>query len=63
MIPARALQDVCATSGIKTWQDTFLNDSQSYTARIRFGHPNGVTKAPRTRLLCKNLSQTELSEN
>jgi hypothetical protein len=35
----------------------------TYTARIRFGHPNGVTKAPRTRHLCKNLSLTEPSEN
>ena len=33
------------------------------TARINFGHPNGVTKVPRTRHLCKNLSLTELSEN
>lgn len=35
----------------------------SYTARINFGHPNGVTKVPRTRHLCKNLSSTELLEN
>jgi len=48
---------------MKPVRHIFKERFSSYTARIRFGHPKGVTSASRTRLRCKDISQTELSKN